>query len=237
MFSVSLARRSQLIVAVATAFAVAAMLRYPGGTALDRTTRGYSLSRNFLSDLGMTVAYNHEPNHFGAVLFAGSLLLLVVGLGAVVGIVARFLAVDPKSRRWSRVAAVALLAACGSFVGVALTPENRLMHLHVGFTMWAWRILPVAALCLGLASRHNARLRQRAALAWFGAALLLGLYAALLSWGPSVSHADGLVIQVIAQKAAAVVVVVALLIAVSEIDRAREHPVSSGRAASRPPTD
>jgi hypothetical membrane protein len=57
MLSFDLARRAQWTVTAAAAIAVGAALRYPGGTALDATTPGYSLSRNFLSDLGMTVAY------------------------------------------------------------------------------------------------------------------------------------------------------------------------------------
>ena len=112
MPSVDLARRAQWIVAAATAIAIAAAFRYPGGTALDTTTSGYSPARNFLSDLGMTVAYNHEPNRAGAAFFVVSLLLLVVGLGGVVAAVARFLAGDARSRLWARLAAAALLAAC-----------------------------------------------------------------------------------------------------------------------------
>jgi hypothetical protein len=221
MLSFDLVRRTQGIVTAATAIAVAAALRYPGGTALDTTTSGYSLSGNFLSDLGMTVAYNHEPNRLGAAFFVISVLLLVVGLGSVVGVIARFLALDAESRRWARLAAVALLGACVAFAGVAVTPENRLMVLHVGFTQWGWRITPAVALFLAFASRHNTRLRQRAALAWFGAALLLGAYATLLSWGPRVAQPDGLVVQVISQKAATIVVVASLLIAVAEIERAK----------------
>jgi hypothetical membrane protein len=233
MFSFGLARRAQWIVVVATAIAVAAMLRYPGGTALDTTTLGYSLAYNFLSDLGMTVAYNHEPNRLGATLFVASLLLLVVGLGSVVGVITRFLAVDAESRRWAQLAAVALLVVCVAFAGVAVTPENRLMSLHVSFTVWAWRIVPAVALFLAFASRRNARLRQRAALAWFGTALLLGAYATLLSWGPSVAQPDGLLVQVMAQKAATVFVIAALLIAVGEIERANraERTVDAGSVA------
>ena len=231
MFSFDLARRARWTVTAAAAIAVGAALRYPGGTALDATTPGYSLSRNFLSDLGMTVAYNHEPNRLGAAFFVVSLLLLIVGLGSVVGVIARFLALDAESRRWARLAAVALLAVCVAFAGVAVTPENRLMVLHVGFTQWAWRIVPAVALFLGFASRYNARLRQRAALAWFGAALLLGAYATLLSWGPSVAQPDGLLVQVIAQKAATVVVIASLLIAVGEVERASREQTSAGSVA------
>jgi hypothetical protein len=233
MLSFGLARRAQWTVASATAIAIAAALRYPGGTALDATTAGYSLARNFLSDLGMTVAYNHEPNRLGAAFFVASLLLLVVGLGSVVGVIARFLAVDAGSRRWARLAAVSLLTVCVAFMGVAVTPENRLMALHVGFTQWAWRIVPAVALFLGFASRHNSRLRRRATAAWFSAAVLLGAYATLLSWGPSVATPDGLVVQVIAQKTATLIIVASLLIAVREVERAirEDRSASAGSIA------
>ncbi|MEP6766190.1 MAG: hypothetical protein ABJB66_17900, partial [Gemmatimonadaceae bacterium] len=75
--------RARWSVIIASICGVSAMLLYPGGTPLDHTTAGYSLSQNFLSDLGMTVSYNGLPNSFGALLFIVSLMLLVTGLGSV----------------------------------------------------------------------------------------------------------------------------------------------------------
>jgi hypothetical membrane protein len=222
MVSVGIARRTQFVVAAGAAFAAVAMLRYPGGTALDSTTRGYSLSLNFLSDLGMTVAYNHEPNRLGATFFCISLLLLIVGLGSTVGGIARFLAADVADRAWARAAAAAVLVVCAAFAGVAVTPENRFMSLHVEFTLWAWRVVPIAALLMGIASRRCRKLRARAAVAWLVAALLLAAYAGLLTWGPNVGRAGGLLAQVIAQKTATVVVIVVLSVAAREIDAARQ---------------
>jgi hypothetical membrane protein len=220
MLSSHLARRTSWIIAAATALGVASMLRYPGGTPLDATTRGYSLSRNFLSDLGMTVAYNQEPNRLGATFFVVSLLLLVVGLGTAVGVIARFLGTEAASRRAAVLAGVSALLACAAFTGVAVTPENRVMPLHVSFTTWAWRIVPAVPLFLGVACRTRTPLRQRAANSWFGTALLLAAYVALLTWGPSVATADGLPVQVIAQKAATVIVIAAMWIGAGEVDRA-----------------
>jgi hypothetical membrane protein len=67
--SSNLSRRARWTVGFASVLAIGAMTRYPGGTVLDRTSPGYSLSRNFLSDLGMTVAYDRLPNRLGAGLF------------------------------------------------------------------------------------------------------------------------------------------------------------------------
>ena len=53
--------RAQWSVAAATLAAGIAMLLYPGGTARDRDTVAYSVTRNFLRDLGMTVAWDGRP--------------------------------------------------------------------------------------------------------------------------------------------------------------------------------
>jgi len=58
--------RGRWIVGIAVVLAIVSMLLYPGGTTLDPSPRGYSRWQNFLSDLGMTVAYDHRPNRLGA---------------------------------------------------------------------------------------------------------------------------------------------------------------------------
>ena len=214
----ALSQHARWTVGVACALAFGAMTRYPGGTVLDRTSAGYSLSRNFLSDLGMTVAYDGQFNRLGAGLFVLSLLVLVVGLGSVVITISRRLSGDHAARRWARFAVVLGVLACLAFVGVAVTPENRVMAVHVTFTQWAWRIIPLVAALLAVASFQTRGLR-RAAVVWAVLAILMASYAALLSWGPSVATADGLVFQVVAQKIASVVVIAALLLVAREFDR------------------
>jgi hypothetical membrane protein len=196
------------------------MVRYPGGTLFDATTHRYSLSQNFLSDLGMTVAHNHEPNRLGAALFVVSLMSLVVGLGSAVVGIARRLGGYPSARRWARSAAVFGLAACVAFAGVAVTPEDRVMDMHLAFTTWGWRIVPVIAALFGIASLNVPGFGRRVAVIWFVAAILLAAYAALFSWGPRITSVDGLVFQVVAQKAATVIVLAAVLLVSREMDRA-----------------
>ena len=65
------------LAALAAAMCVTAMLLYPGGTPLDRAASGYSLTQNFLSDLGMTTSYGGGSNRGGATLFVFSILALV----------------------------------------------------------------------------------------------------------------------------------------------------------------
>jgi hypothetical protein len=224
--SSSLAERTRWIIGLAFVLSIGAIVRYPGGTALDPTTVGYSLRQNFLSDLGMTVAYDHRPNRLGAGLFVLSLLLLVIGLGHAVARIASRLADDPAALVWSRAAVLSALLACVAFAGVAVTPENRVMAVHVAFTLWAWRIMPVSAGLLAVASFRSPGLRPRMGSAWLIMALLLAVYAAFLAWGPSLTTTHGLVAQVIAQKVATVVTLATLLFISQEVDRS---PINAAR--------
>src|SRR5262249_2100887 len=55
-----------------------AMVAYAGGTWSDPTTTHYELTRNFLSDLGMTHSFAGHANYLASVLFA----LALASLGA-----------------------------------------------------------------------------------------------------------------------------------------------------------
>jgi hypothetical membrane protein len=67
-------------VAIALLAAITSGLLYPGGTVLDASTRGYSFTHNFLSDLGSTVAFNDGRNTVGALLFDVAIIVAVVVL-------------------------------------------------------------------------------------------------------------------------------------------------------------
>jgi hypothetical protein len=215
--SLSIAQRANWTVAAAIALAGGAMIQYPGGTMLDAATSRYSFSRNFLSDLGMTVAYDGQPNQVGAALFVLSLLVLVAGLGSCLLDIARQLSAYSAARRWTRAAAVCGVLACAAFTGVAVTPENRVMALHVIFTMWGWRVVPVITGLFAVASLRASPHHRRAAVIWVVATGLLAGYVAVLSWGPSPLDPSGLIVQVIAQKVAASIVLLTLLISVRSL--------------------
>ena len=128
-------------------FALCALRRYPGGTSLDPHTVGYSITRNSLSDLGMTVAYNGEANTVGVACFVASMLVMVAGAIAVLGQWVRVYVALPESRGVARAAGALGALVCGAFVGVALTPENRVMPLHGGATLLAFRNSVVQTVC------------------------------------------------------------------------------------------
>ena len=57
--------RARWVAAIAAVLSLLLMWQYPGGTSLNARTVGYSPAQNFLSDLGMTVAYNGRANGLG----------------------------------------------------------------------------------------------------------------------------------------------------------------------------
>ena len=199
--------RGRWAVAIAVALAIGSMLRYPGGTALDPASRGYSLWRNFLSDLGMTVAWDRRPNALGAALFVASLGILVLGLGGCLVGVVRVYSTSKSARRFARAAAAVGLLVCAAFVGVAVTPENRVMSLHVGVTLFAFRAFPILSFLLLVATLRSGVFPRGVSIAWAALTAVLTAYVAVLGWGPSLTTANGLTFQVVAQK---IVVVVAL---------------------------
>ena len=204
---------------VAGILAVVAMLRYPGGTFRDHATHGYSLSHNFLSDLGMTVAHNGQPNGVGTVLFVVSLTTLVVAMGGcLVGLV-RLYARVPESRTLALAAGAVGLVVCASFIGVAVTPENRMLSLHITFTRLAFRAFPLVALLMALASRADQVVPRRVTIGWVALAVVLAAYVVMLDFGPSTRTPSGLVAQVVAQKIVTVAAVIGIVFQSCEADR------------------
>jgi hypothetical membrane protein len=194
-------------VAVSAVLAAGSMARYPGGTLLDRSSVGYSFSQNFLSDLGMTVAYDGQSNRMGALCFVLSLGILVVALGGCLVGFLRIHTLEPRARRFARAASAVGFIVCAAFAAVAITPENRVMPLHVAVTLLAWRAFPVLAVLYGLAAWHSSVVSMRATLAWAALTLSLTGYSLFLALGPALDTVAGLRMQVIAQKSIAVAAV------------------------------
>ena len=158
----------------------------------------------------MTVAWDEQPNRIGSALFVTSLVLLVFGMGGALAGFVRLYASSPRGRRFAYAAAVAGALDCACFIGVALTPENQAMTLHVAFTLAAFRVLPVATLLIMLAARATPAMPRRIVAVWGALALVLFAYAASLQGGAWAATATGFVAQVVAQKVVAIVMVSAV---------------------------
>jgi hypothetical membrane protein len=211
--------RARWAALVATILAIVSGFRYPGGTFNDHSTRGYSFFHNFLSDLGMTVAHDGEPNRLGAVLFTTALLLLVVGIGgSLVGLV-RLHSATPRARPFARIAGVVGIVVCLCFAGVAFTPENRVLGLHIIMTKAAFRLFPLVPLFLFAASLRFGAFPAGVRVAWLFLTVMLAGYVWVLDFGPRVSAPGGLVTQVTAQKIITITVVATFVYLSLEAER------------------
>jgi hypothetical protein len=177
-----------------------AMLTYAGGTTDDHAARGYSFTHNFLSNLGMLTAISGRPNWVSAVLFFISLAMA----GACLVI---FFVLFIYFFQHSRLQTILSLTGSGfgilaglSFMGIAFAPADIARPAHIQFVMWAFRLFPLAVLFyvpVMFIDKHYPRLY-----AWVFAIfclLLIGYYL-LLTNGPDINSAQGLVVQVVGQK-------------------------------------
>ena len=219
-----LVRVAQWGVAMSAVLGLGAMMRYPGGDPLDHSAARYALSRNFLSDLGMTVAWNGQSNRIGAALFATSLLLLVASVLIILAGLVGTLASIASARTYAKLAGLLGILTAAAFIVVALTPENRLMAVHVQATLLAFRLVPVAVALLAAAAWCGGERQRRNALILTGLATLLVLYAAFLGWGPSTSSLAGLQANVIVQKAVGIMLAAAFLSLSTAISHAGDDP-------------
>lgn len=113
-----------------------AISQYPGGTRHNRSTKGYSWSGNWLSDLGRTSAWNGRENQASSTAFNRS----IVALGAGVCL---FLLVSLRGYEQIRFFNVAThvcgaVAALG-LVGIGLTPFDLYHHEHL-VALFVWLI-------------------------------------------------------------------------------------------------
>lgn len=179
---------------------VLAMWFYPGGTAMDPATQGYSFWSNFFSDLGMTRTPSGATNLVSLALFVAALTIVGVGL-AIFFIALRQFFLESRSGKWIS----AIGAACGvvtgvCFIGVALTPWNIYLVAHNDFVMWAFRTFLAAVVLYAAAILRERRLPKSFAGVFLAFAALLAGYVLLLTFGPAPNSHEGLRVQVLGQK-------------------------------------
>jgi hypothetical membrane protein len=182
------------------ALTLVAMLLYPGSTIVDDNAANYQFTRNFFSDLGITVTYAGEPNWASAALFF--VALSVAGISVIL-----FFALMPRFFRHTRLGyGLAWLGSAfgfitgASFVGVAWTPANLLPGPHTNFVYAAFTSFLVVVICyIGAIVRHGSYPKRYAG-AYAVFALVLAGYLWLLFAGPSIATPTGIAIQATGQK-------------------------------------
>jgi hypothetical protein len=212
---------------IATAIAIAL---FPGGTYLERFVRGYTFFGNFLSDLGMLVAWGGGANHAGAIVFISAELLLILAL--VLFFIALVRIYSPGApRRLAVAAAIIGLVCCAAFKGAALLPADRFFAAHITAAIVAFRASMIAFVLFTTATIKDRRFSRTAAVAWTVLTLVMIAYVGVIEWGPRPGTTFGLTFQVTAQK----IVVVVLLAVLARQSREAERIVQIESARESEP--
>lgn len=176
-----------------------AMTQYAGGTWFDPGTPHYRFTENFLSDLGMTHAFNGRANTTSAVLF--SIALATIGLALVAfAWTWRGFAFGLGRARWLGHTSAVLGTLSGlCFTGVACTPFDLALDAHNTFVIAAFGLLMLYVATITIVMWRNGIAGIRFA-ANFAYLILVVGYVVLVLAGPRLWTPHGHTVQVIGQK-------------------------------------
>ena len=122
---------------------VIAILLYPGGNHIELDQVGYSLHKNFLSELGFHKTMSGDLNFFSSFFWNTAMYMLLLQ-----GIAFLFIPSLFRENRYSFAFAclgtLFMFAACICFVGVALTPGDIFIDAHIFTTTTAFNLYTVS---------------------------------------------------------------------------------------------
>ena len=122
---------------------VIAILLYPGGNHIELDQVGYSLHKNFLSELGFHKTMSGDLNFFSSFFWNTAMYMLLLQ-----GIAFLFIPSLFRENRYSFAFAclgtLFMFPACIFFVGVALTPGDIFFDAHIFTTTTAFNLYTVS---------------------------------------------------------------------------------------------
>ena len=122
---------------------VIAILLYPGGNHIELDQVGYSLHKNFLSELGFHKTMSGDLNFFSSFFWNTAMYMLLLQ-----GIAFLFIPSLFRENRYSFTFAclgtLFMFPACIFFVGVALTPGDIFFDAHIFTTTTAFNLYTVS---------------------------------------------------------------------------------------------
>ena len=113
---------------------------YPGGNIHDPLQVGYSISHNFLSDLGGYKSHSGLPNLISFLIFNFSMVLFTL-IGISFLYIPKLFRDDNLSFTISIIGSAFLFLGTFFFAGVGFTPYDLYLNEHVFFALNAFRLL------------------------------------------------------------------------------------------------
>ena len=124
---------------------IIAMLFYPGGNIHNPEQIGYSLTNNFLSDLGGINSRSDETNVISFLFFNASMLVFALG-GVGFLFVPRLFKADKINYYLALIGSAFFFFGSFFFAAVGLTPHDLYLDEHVFFAINGFRLLVPAAI-------------------------------------------------------------------------------------------
>ena len=198
--------------AVAAAFIIfnlIGMQLYPGGTIHNPESEKYQLTQNFFSDLGRVVAHNGVQNFHSSLIFNLTLLIIGITFSIFYTALPELFSYSKVNHFIAKIGTIFGLLGGLSFVGVALTPSDLYLDLHILFANGIFRMALATSLCFGIVIYRSDVFPSKYAFGYVFFALFLVMYIAVSEFGPSARESEAaMIFQVVMQK---LIVVVFLL--------------------------
>jgi hypothetical protein len=176
-----------------------AMFLYPGGAMYEPNAKRYLFFQNFFSDLGATLTRTKESNLYSMLLFIVALGSIGTSLAVASPLWKRVIVGEGRTMAFGHAAQALSLLSGICYVGIALTPWNLVLGVHMLFVQGAFTLLLGFVICLTVMEvQNNWPVRYIASNIVYIA--ILTTYVFVLFHGPNLLTFRGLVFQVIAQK-------------------------------------
>jgi hypothetical protein len=206
---------------------IIAMRLYPGGTATNPHTQGYSFFFNFFSDLGRSVTPAGQSNLSSRVLFTLALSMGALGVALFFVALTQFFPDKGLAQRLSHLGAICSLITCICFIGVALVPMNISGQVHYMFLDAALVSFIITFLLTFMAVLLTPHFPPEVVWTFSAFAILLAAYSllllVLLFFGPTNGTATWEVVQASGQKIIVYASILTALIQAFNMQRLHVH--------------
>ena len=122
---------------------VIAILLYPGGNHIELDQVGYSLHKNFLSELGFHKTMSGDLNFFSSFFWNTAMYMLLLQ-GVSFLFIPSLFRENRYSFAFASLGTLFMFPACIFFVGVALTPGDIFFDAHIFTTTTAFNLYTVS---------------------------------------------------------------------------------------------
>lgn len=184
------------------------ILFYGGGTLNDPSSKGYSFTRNFFSDLGIL----SDQNLTSFILFAFGLLVCGVTFVIYFYYFMKLFNKSMISDKLGKTGSLFGIAGAIFFIVVGFTPHNYVLDSHVIAVKWAFRCFLSTSILLSFAMFKDKRFENKYAYGYLSFAVMIFFYILILEFGPPPKESDfSLVFNVVSQKIIVLVFILSVL--------------------------